>query len=161
MKSKFDHDSFACLTSELQLQNLCLLISERGFKTGSRVWGVHSKDSDYDYVMAMSNAYNLFRFVGIEPFKEPKEDYACCFISLKYHWPKGWVNLVVVPGDDDLMAWKYATSEMHRVDPDLIKDKKQRTKYFGWLLTEYYSYIPKGKHYKTALEMWGSGEVPR
>ena len=147
--------------NELQLQHLCLLISEQGYCTGSRLFGVATKESDYDYVMTINHAYKMFGFLGIEAFKEPAEEYCCCFISLKYKWAKGWVNLIIVPTEHDLEAWKYATENMLGMDKELIRDKKDRTKYFGWLLTEHYAYIPKGKHYKVALDMWGTGIVPR
>ena len=147
--------------SEWQLKDLCRAIIRCGYPTGSRVFGVDKEASDIDYVMTIDQAYRMFKRIRIAPFKEPTEEYACCFISLKYLYDETWVNLVIVPEDHDLDAWKYATENMIKMDKELIAKKKDRTKYFGWLLTEFYSYIPKGKHHETALEMWGAGHVPR
>ena len=144
----------------VQLEALCEAIRRRGYPTGSVVFDVATKDSDIDFVMQIPEAYAMYRELGIIPFKEPGDEYACCFISLKYLSNK-WINLILVPGDEDLNAWIYATEEMKKMYKDNIRDKKQRQKYFGWLLTEFYSFIPKGKHYKIALEMWGAGKVPR
>lgn len=147
--------------SESQLIALCHMITLGGFPTGSRIFGVETKNSDYDYVMDMATAYPMYRELGIEPFKEPSEDYAGNFISLKYKSGEKWINLILVPTEYDLEAWIYATEQMQRMRIDLIRDTFMRKAYFGWLLTEYYSYIPKGKHYKAALDLWGSGTVPR
>ena len=144
-----------------QLEALCESIRRRGFLTGSQVFGVATKDSDTDFVMEMADAYAMYRELGIEPFKEPSEDYAGCFISLKYHSCHGWINLIIVPSDEDLKAWIYATHEMKKMYKKFIRGKAERQKYFGWLLTEYYAFIPKGKHYKMALDTWGVGKVPR
>lgn len=147
--------------SMAQLNALCTSIRCKGYPTGSKVFGVATAASDVDFVMCMDAAYAMYRRIGITPFNKPSEDYACCFISLKYKSHTEWVNLILVPREEDLAAWEHATTEMLKMDKDLITDKNDRQKYFGWLLTEFYSYIPKGKHYKRALEFWGEGCIPR
>lgn len=148
-------------TNDLQLKLLCRAIQEKGYHTGSVVFGVDRVDSDWDYVMTMEKAYLMYRALGIETFKPPKGDYAGSFISLKYLYYQTWINLILVPTIEDFDAWRYATTEMLKMDKELILVKKDRQRFFGWLLTEHYAFIPKGKHYKVALEMWGEGYVPR
>lgn len=147
--------------NEWQLRELCAAIIRRGYPTGSKVFGVDTLASDKDYVMTIEKSYRMFKDIGIAPFKEPTEEYACCFISLKYLYDETWINLIVVPRDEDLNAWIYATEEMQKIEKSKIIIKKDRTNIFGWLLTEFYAFIQKGKHYKIALEMWGTGSIPQ
>jgi len=147
--------------STAQLDALCTSIRSKGYPTGSKVFGVATANSDVDFVMCIDDAYEMYSGIGITTFDMPSEDYACCFISLKYKSHNECLNLILVPSDDDLSAWEHATSEMLKMDKELIRNKMDRQKYFGWLLTDYYSYIPKGQQYKRAVEFWGQGTVPR
>jgi len=141
---------------------LCQNIIKHGFATGSRKFGVQLDDSDYDFVMTYDAAHILFDDSGV-PLDIPVEiqDYAGRFVSLKYEYNDEWVNLIIVPTEVELDAWKYATEQMLMMDKELIKVKKERTKYFGWLLTEHFFYTPKGKHFEIAMDVWGTGTIPR
>lgn len=145
----------------LTLEQLSRIVSEirtNGYPTGSKVFGVETVNSDTDFVMTYDEAWRLFTNVGLLHLA-PIEIYALGFRSQTYKLHNELVNLIIVQTEFDLLAWEYATTEMLKMDKEIIRIKTERTKYFGFLLTEFYRRWPLD--YKKALEIWGEGYIPR
>jgi len=117
-----------------------------GTHTGSRIYGVCTDDSDWDYVMDVATVRSCLRSIGIADSGEDAainwenaEKYfrGSRFMSFKYRNNQGiTVNLIVVPDDLDVAAWRHATGYLESHDP--IADKKIRCSVFESKMNEWY-----------------------
>ncbi len=143
--------------------------------TGSQVFGVATEGSDFDFVATgsqLDSAINelgikkFFRFLLPEGYAEEYADSGSDIKSYKFKSDCGKVfNLIVVPSEMDLEAWKYATLRMSVYPPVWISEKKVRTREFGYLLTQRYQQlnevfdsVESKARYSKAVCTWGEME---
>ena len=148
-----------------QISALITYMKENFSRTGSRVFGVATDKSDFDYVATNDEAQDMCKTIGVDFFKcKNIEEYASTFISVKYSdFSDAWHNLIIVPHEIDLMAWQYATTEICKLPKKSIMLKKDRTREFGFLPTEFYrdTILPPPlqklcrARLQDALAMWG------
>lgn len=95
----------------------------RGFRTGSRVWGVHTDTSDYDIVVLPDEGERLARENVIESFKGSNGE------SL-YTNEDGRLFNIIVLEQAEYNAWEYATAMLHSHTYDEIKRRLDRIRLF-------------------------------
>ena len=121
-----------------QLDELCFWICKTGLATGSRVIGGYTPKSDFDYVMTVKQAKDLYTSLNIEFNLKSLEQYACLFSSFKYTESSGTVvNLIVVDREVDYEAWRFATFKSKN-NYKVGYGSEQRKQLFGEYLADYY-----------------------
>ena len=105
-----------------------------GFKTGSRVWGVASKDSDYDIVVLPDEGERLKKLYEYEEVLTQHEEYEDGTIYIN----EGHKSFnVIILESIEYEAWKYATEAMMKLPKDLIQHRTHRVNKFKQYLTKY------------------------
>lgn len=120
------------------------LLKKEGTRTGSRVWKVHNKDSDYDYVIP-NHIYNQIHEMGInkvvtyhDQMDGPDYEGNPTF----YFMYKGRTFNVISPHTiQDYQAWIWATEAMKLVDPYRIKNRDRRIELFRDMRRFYIEFI--------------------
>ena len=112
----------------------------KGYATGSQVIGGAGPESDHDFVMTEAEARELARWVGVESKMCDCARYGLRFMSFKYRLSEGGqdTNLIVVPDNHDLEAWKFATEETKTIGGSVACHKKVRASVFECFLKIYY-----------------------
>ena len=110
-----------------------------GVKTGSRVIGGYHEGSDYDYVVDAETASFITHRTDLcisDPRLINWRDYPFDVRSHKFftHDDKE-INIIIVPDETDVAAWKYATEKTTGVS---FKDKEDRTSTFEKHLIDFY-----------------------
>jgi hypothetical protein len=109
-----------------------------GYPTGSRVIGGVTDKSDWDYVVLADNVMQIceaMNDVQVDVLKGvTNPEYACAFASFRFDE----MNLIIVKGDEDLLAWRYATETCMQWQPE---GKKARVSLFGDCLRRAYRTI--------------------
>ena len=120
------------------------LLKEHGTRTGSRVWKVHNKDSDYDYLIPNS-IYIQIKQMGIDKivtFYDQAEDPDYEGNPTFYFEYKGRTFNVISPRTiHDYQAWEWATGAMKLIDINHIKNRDIRVELFKNLRKFYIEFI--------------------
>jgi hypothetical protein len=113
--------------------------------TGTAIYGPLSPSSDVDYVLSISQLERMQeQFPFLKKHKdsllkeaEPRQEYPFVGV-IKILRDIRPIDIIVVCGDTDLMAWKYATRCMFDIPMCLLEYKAYRKRIFGWFLNLWY-----------------------
>lgn len=125
--------------SDIPVKITAANIFERGFRTGSTVFGVDTKDSDIDIVVHPDIAEDVLALPGVvinsEEYDEDQTRVCCRVPSTKY-------NLIVCLTELEYLRWVTATNCIKLLCGNndfkkLIKDKETRVSLFKTLRDNY------------------------
>jgi len=102
----------------------------KGFKTGSRVWGVASIHSDYDICVKQDEADRL---KSCHPYNHDSG-----YENQTFYIGEGNKEFnIIILNDDEFDAWKYATERMFAIPRQEIQLKANRISLFEKYVKEY------------------------
>lgn len=129
--------------NNVQLRAMVVWIQNACYATGSRVFGVETEDSDYDFVATEEEAKHFAESIGLDTDMVDCEKYGLRFMSLKYRKEQSdpYTNLIIVPDKIDFDAWVYATNEMISAGPRFCDPKWRRAWNFEALLAIHYTEV--------------------
>jgi predicted nucleotidyltransferase len=104
-----------------------------GFLTGSRAWGVFTKESDFDFCI-LENQFKKIEKVLEELSDETFEndDYED-ESGIKYHIGKYWLQLIIL-NEKEFKIWKTTTEIMNHFPKESIKERKYRVQLFQYII---------------------------
>ncbi len=114
------------------------IVRKNGFKTGSRVWGVHDKDSDYDFIVNEITYRRLYNIPDLvitsHETKESLNDYGSnCNPTFYFKYKEKTIN-IICPVESHYGSWIWATKCISALDSKItIVNKNTRVQVFGQL----------------------------
>jgi hypothetical protein len=108
---------------------------KNGFLTGSKKFGLDTKDSDYDYVVKLDDVSDYINFKNLESYNKNSNLPTCCLFAKV----KGKLfNFLITENDDEYSYWVKSTEQFLKLMEndffaELAKDKYFRTTVFEFL----------------------------
>jgi len=124
--------------------SLRYLALRKGYFTGSRRLGGCHDGSDWDYIVEHKDVMDICETFGDVPvdLRATFATYAIAFMSFRF----GELNLIIVNGPEDVLAWKYATETTAAFGP---LEKPRRIVVFGDALNRAYRTMGKKSYWKS------------
>ena len=135
-----------------------LLIKPRVFITGTMAYGPITDDSDIDIVLIgdidaeepeFDDTKNFREFleslnIDIHDNKVDNRNYRGYTFTIPGMKTKRKIQIIFAYGEDDFLAWQYATKQMKKINP--ILDKGERVKAFQKFKSKYEEVLKHDYH---------------
>lgn len=100
------------------MSKISFILSKEAFLVGSRAWGGHSKDSDFDYVIPEKHREEITKYLEDNRIKVNEPPYLSK-ASIYANIDNLQINLIFLP-PRELKAWQYASSMMEKFPKEQV-----------------------------------------